>query len=123
MKLTDWAVRAFVLIAFLVLLVGFASTGANGWAESLVLLSFAVVGIWAILFPQGVLGWAKSAHPSIDVNDRSMWWLPRLIGAVCWYGFANHDRNRDESPLRTALASGQLCMHELSVPQSYLLSG
>lgn len=47
----------------------------------LVLVCFAVVGLWAMLYPEGVLGWAKTAHPGIDVNDRSIWWLPRLIGA------------------------------------------
>ena len=32
------------------------------------------------LYPQGVLGWAKTAHSSINVDDRSLWWVPRLIG-------------------------------------------
>ena len=38
-------------------------------------------GLWAMLFPEGVLGWVKTAHPATDVNDSSTWWLPRLIGA------------------------------------------
>ena len=41
---------------------------------------YAIVGAWALLYPQGVLGWAKTAHPSIDVDDPSLWWVPRLIG-------------------------------------------
>jgi len=41
----------------------------------------AAVGVWLELYPEGVLGWLKLAHPSIDVNDSSIWWIPRLIGA------------------------------------------
>jgi hypothetical protein len=37
--------------------------------------------VWALLYPDGVLGWAKTAHPALDVNDSSIWWMPRLIGA------------------------------------------
>jgi hypothetical protein len=33
------------------------------------------------LIPEGVLGWVKTAHPSLDINDSSIWWVPRLIGA------------------------------------------
>jgi hypothetical protein len=39
-------------------------------------------GRLALLYPQGVLGWAKTAHPSIDVDDPSLWWVPRLIGGL-----------------------------------------
>ena len=44
------------------------------------LLCLVVTGLWAMLYPQGVLGWAKTAHPAIDVDDRSIWWVPRLVG-------------------------------------------
>src|SRR5580765_5850397 len=75
-RLTDWAVRALVVVTF------FASFAApSRWMFPLMLVCFAVVGLWALLYPEGVLRWAKTAHPSIDVNDSSIWWLPRLIGA------------------------------------------
>jgi hypothetical protein len=46
------------------------------------MISLVMVGGWALLYPQGVLGWAKTPHPSIDidVDDPSLWWFPRLIG-------------------------------------------
>ena len=74
-RLTDWAVRALVVVTF------FAFFAApNRWMFPLALVCFAVVGLWAMLYPEGVLGWVKSAHPGIDVNDSSIWWVPRLIG-------------------------------------------
>ena len=75
MKLADLAVRATVLATFLALLLA-----PQTWGRYLGLVSLAAVGIWALLYPQGVLGWAKRAHPGIDVEDASMWWVPRLIG-------------------------------------------
>ena len=50
------------------------------WGFPLVLFLFAALGAWSMLYPQGVLGCAKTAHPGIDVDDRSIWWVPRLIG-------------------------------------------
>jgi hypothetical protein len=76
MKLADWVVRSLVVATFLSLLVS-----PEKWGGLLGLICFAVVGVWALLYPQGVLGWAKSAHPIIDVDDRSIWWVPRLLGA------------------------------------------
>ena len=76
MKLTDWAVRALVVATFLALLVA-----PNKLGGSMALLCTLIVGLWALFYPQGVLGWAKTAHPSINVDDRSLWWVPRLIGA------------------------------------------
>jgi hypothetical protein len=75
-RLSDWTVRTLVVVTFFAYFVA-----PSRWIFPLVLLCFAVVGLWAMLFPEGVLGWAKTAHPAIDVNDSSMWWLPRLIGA------------------------------------------
>jgi len=75
MKLTDWLVRALVVVTFVGLLLS-----PGGWDFRLVLACFAVVGSWAMLYPQGVLGWAKTAHRSINVDDRSIYWVPRLIG-------------------------------------------
>ena len=75
MKVADWAVQAVVIAAFLALIVA-----PEKWGVPLGLISFAIVGAWALLYPQGLLGWAKKAHPSIDVDDSSLWWVPRLIG-------------------------------------------
>ena len=56
-RISDWAVRTLVVVTF------FAYFAAPGrWMFPLVLVCFAVVGLWAILFPEGVLGWAKTAH-------------------------------------------------------------
>lgn len=76
MKLADWVVRALVAATFFALLVSPEKGG-----ELLGIVCLAVVGVWTLLYPQGVLGWAKTAHPIIDVDDRSGWWVPRLIGA------------------------------------------
>ncbi len=75
-RLTDWAVRTLVVLTFLADLVA-----PSRWILPLTLICSGAVGIWALLYPEGVLGWAKAAHPVINVNDSSMWWLPRLIGA------------------------------------------
>jgi hypothetical protein len=45
------------------------------------LLLFVALGAWSILYPQGILSWAKTAHLDMDVDDRSIWWVPRLIGS------------------------------------------
>jgi hypothetical protein len=76
MKVADWALRAVVIATFFALLIA-----PEKWGFPLGLISLGIVGSWALLYPQGVLGWAKTAHPSIDVDDyRSLWWVPRLIG-------------------------------------------
>ena len=74
-RLTDWAVRTLVVLTFLAYFVA-----PSRWMLPLMLICSGTVGIWALVYPEGVLGWAKTAHPAIDVNDCSMWWLPRLIG-------------------------------------------
>ena len=75
MKLANWVVGAVVIATFFALLVA-----PEKWGFPLGIISLGIVGTWALLYPQGVLGWAKTAHPSIDVDDRSLWWVPRLIG-------------------------------------------
>jgi hypothetical protein len=75
MKLADWVVRAVIVATFVALLLA-----PEKWGFPLGLLSLGIVGAWALLYPQGVLGWAKTAHPAIDVDDPSLWWVPRLIG-------------------------------------------
>jgi len=77
MKVTDRLIRGFAVATVAMLLFG-----PERFRFPMVLLSFAMGGVWAILYPPGVLGWAKTAHPSIDVEDRSIWWLPRFIGGA-----------------------------------------
>jgi hypothetical protein len=75
MRLANWVVQGVVVATFLALLLA-----PEKWGFPLGLVSLGIVGAWALLYPQGVLGWAKTAHPSIDVDDPSLWWVPRLIG-------------------------------------------
>jgi hypothetical protein len=42
---------------------------------------FFAVGLWGILYPQGMLEVAKAAHPEIDPEDQRGWWVTRFIGA------------------------------------------
>lgn len=75
-KIVDWFVRSLVVVAFLALIFEPQKWGTPG-----AFICLTVVGIWSLRFPQGVLGWAKTAHPSIQADDRSLWWVPRLIGS------------------------------------------
>ena len=75
MRVADWTVRAIVVLTFFGMFVA-----SDKWSLALGFFCLVVLGTWSLLYPQGVLGWAKTAHPSIDVGDRSMWWVPRLIG-------------------------------------------
>jgi hypothetical protein len=75
-RLADWTVRALVTLTFLALLIS-----PEKWGPRLSIISLAVVGTWTLLYPSGVLSWVKTAHPEIDADDPSLWWVPRLIGA------------------------------------------
>jgi len=77
MKIIDYFLRALTVSAMLALL--FAP---DPWGVTLVLCNFVAVGVWSLLYPQGVLAWARTAHPNIDPQDSSLWWVPRLIGSV-----------------------------------------
>jgi hypothetical protein len=46
----------------------------------LVLSSFLLTGVCALLFPVVIIRWAKTAHPQLDENDESIWWVSRPIG-------------------------------------------
>ena len=50
------------------------------WSLGVCLFAFTCVGISGMFYPRGVLQWAKTAHPDIDPDDISIWWLPRFIG-------------------------------------------
>lgn len=75
-RLTDWAVRTMVVLTFFAYFVS-----PNRWMFPLSLVCFGAVGLWALSYPEGVLGWVKTAHPDLDVNDSSIWSIPRLIEA------------------------------------------
>jgi hypothetical protein len=75
-RVTDWFIRALVVLTFFAYFVA-----PSRWLFPLVLVCSGAVRLWALLYPEAVLGWAKTAHPSLDVNDTSTWWVPRLIGA------------------------------------------
>jgi hypothetical protein len=75
MKAADWTVRAVVAATFLALIVA-----PDRFGFPLGLVSFGIVGAFAIVYPQGILGWVKKAHPAIDVVDSSLYFVPRLIG-------------------------------------------
>ncbi len=75
-KVTDWAVRTLVAATFLAYF--FAP---SSMLFPLTTFNFAAIGLWAVVYPEGALGWAKTAHPAIDVNDSKLWRIPRLIGA------------------------------------------
>ena len=77
MKAADWLVRAITIMTFFALLIAPHKYGAPMGFISLI-----VVGAWVILYPQGVLGWLKVTYPTVDVDDFSTWWVPRLIGCV-----------------------------------------
>lgn len=40
-----------------------------------------LTGVWGIMFPPGIIGWARAAHSELDPWDESMWWIPRLVGS------------------------------------------
>jgi hypothetical protein len=69
----------FLRIATTALFVGYFVLPTRTWG----LLGFGMifaVGLWSLLYPQGMLGWAKAAHSELDPTDESLWWVPRLIG-------------------------------------------
>jgi hypothetical protein len=76
-RLVDWVVRAVVAATFAVPLLA-----PERWGFPVGLIPLGIVGAWSLLYPQGVLGWAKTAHPIIDVGDPSLWRFPRLIGGI-----------------------------------------
>lgn len=39
------------------------------------------VGLYGVLYPPGILGWVKVAHPQLDPLDERLWDVPRFIGA------------------------------------------
>ena len=44
---------------------------------------FSLIGVWAIVHPEGILGWIKQAHPDLDERDPSAHSVVKFIGA--WF--------------------------------------
>ncbi len=73
----DYCMQTFAIATAVTLVVasntvGLAVLGANLFA----------VGLWGILYPPGILGWAKTQHRELDPSDQSLWWVTRLIGSA-----------------------------------------
>jgi hypothetical protein len=75
MKAADWTVRALVAATFIVSMVA-----PDRFGFPLGIACLGAVGAFAIVYPQGILGWVKKAHPMIDAMDPSLHFIPRLIG-------------------------------------------
>jgi hypothetical protein len=51
------------------------------------LLIIALVGVWAVVNPAGIISWVKQAHPTISEDDPEARFYVNFIGA--WFiGFA-----------------------------------
>jgi|GEM_PF-4018327 len=77
MRAIDWFLRfatAGTALALLVL--------PNTKATFLALWGlFLAVGLWAVMYPPGILGWAKTAHRELDPSNENLWPVVRFIGA------------------------------------------
>jgi hypothetical protein len=72
MRLANWVVQGIVVATFFALLLA-----PEKWGYPLGLVSLGIVGAWALLYPQGVLGWANNSYvprrgflPTIGVKKR-----------------------------------------------------
>ena len=50
------------------------------WIGLLLSVIFGIVGIIAEIYPGKLLAFFLENRARIDFNDRSTWWIPRLIG-------------------------------------------
>jgi hypothetical protein len=82
MKFINFVVGAFVTATFFALILSPAK-----WGWRLMLVCTFVVGFWMILFPQGALGWRKTAYSWIEPDNPSYWPTIRFIG-WCSVAFA-----------------------------------
>ena len=76
MRAIDIFLRMLTVVTFITLIVLPDRIGPLLGCASL----FAA-GLWGVLFPPGMLSWAKAAHPELDPSDESLWWISRLIGS------------------------------------------
>lgn len=81
MRLMNWFIQGITMAACLFALL----RPESKWGFPLMLVCFAAVGIWAMLFPQGPLSWVKGLRERAD--DPALWPLPRAIGGI-FVGFA-----------------------------------
>jgi hypothetical protein len=57
------------------------------FVDLLFALSFIGVGIWSIVYPSGLLGWARRAHPDATENSPAALVIARVVGAgLCAMG-------------------------------------
>jgi hypothetical protein len=61
MKAVDYFLRSVTIVVFIALLVS-----PNKWGFPLLLFTFAAIGVWALLYPPGIIGWARTAYPRLD---------------------------------------------------------
>jgi hypothetical protein len=74
------AINRFLRVATTAWCIGFFFLPAHIRAVAALGLFFAV-GFWSLLYPPGLLGWARTAHFEIDPTNKELWWVPRVIGA------------------------------------------
>jgi hypothetical protein len=59
---------------------------------------FGLVGAWAIFNPNGIIGWLKQAHPTLDFNNPKVRSVVKFIGAwfifLSLFGLVVSGRNR-----------------------------
>ena len=59
---------------------GTTFAGNDVWSFYLFGFVFAVVGLWVIWQPQGILGWVKQAHKEVDADDPPTQRFARFVG-------------------------------------------
>jgi hypothetical protein len=73
------AIDIFLRIAIVVVFIGsFFLPDRTRFA--LIFGMFLAVGLWAVLYPSGVIGWAKTAYSELDPTDERLWGISRFIG-------------------------------------------
>jgi len=55
----------------------------DDYVHLVVFALFVLLGVWAMVNPAGVIGWAKRAHPSLSENDPAAQSVAKFIGA--WF--------------------------------------
>jgi hypothetical protein len=48
----------------------------------LALSSFFLIGVWSVLRPAGMIGWARRAHPELREDDPVIQFYVKLIGTA-----------------------------------------
>jgi hypothetical protein len=77
MRAIDYFLRVLTVVTAIGLII---LPDAISW--KVLCFCFFSVGLWAVLFPPGVLGWADRGRRKLDPTDPSLWWIPRLIGTL-----------------------------------------